>query len=92
MSVVLIQFAMGENDNGQRQREANDDREQLTLTIFFDVHSLHTMERINHHLTKVQLTSLRALSKQTGLTVAELIRRAVDAYLKREATATGGNR
>lgn len=41
------------------------------------------MVRVNYHLTTHQLAALRARSTKTGLTVAELIRRAVDAYLKR---------
>jgi hypothetical protein len=42
------------------------------------------MQRINFHLTKEQIAQLRRLSKRTGLTVAELIRRAVDEFLKQE--------
>jgi len=42
------------------------------------------MIRTNFHLTKGQLGALRKLSKQTGLSVAELIRRAVDEFLKRQ--------
>jgi hypothetical protein len=40
------------------------------------------MIRVNYHLTTKQLELSRKLSKDTGLTVAELIRRAVDEYLK----------
>lgn len=40
------------------------------------------MIRVNYHLTDSQLAALRKRSSKTGLTVAELIRRAVDAYLK----------
>jgi hypothetical protein len=43
------------------------------------------MHRVNFHLTVQQQAALKKLSKATGLTVAELIRRAVDAHLKREA-------
>jgi len=39
------------------------------------------MTRVNYHLTKGQVTALKALSRTTGLTVAELIRRAVDQYV-----------
>lgn len=42
------------------------------------------MIRVNYHLTARQIEELRRLSKETGLTVAELIRRAVDAYVKGE--------
>lgn len=41
------------------------------------------MIRVNFHLAKEQIDRLRAESKRTGLSVAELIRRAVDAYLAR---------
>jgi len=39
------------------------------------------MKRVNYHLTELQLKQLKKLSKQTGLSVAELIRRAIDKYL-----------
>lgn len=45
----------------------------------------HTMKRTNVHLSEVQLARLNELSKRTGLSVAELIRRAIDAFLAREA-------
>lgn len=41
------------------------------------------MIRVNYHLTERQLEALRTMSGKTGLTVAELIRRAVDAFLER---------
>lgn len=41
-----------------------------------------TMTRVNFHLTGRQVERLRAESRRTGLAVADLIRRAVDAYLK----------
>lgn len=41
-------------------------------------------ERTNIYLTKPQLERLRALASESGLSVAELVRRAVDDYLKRE--------
>lgn len=43
------------------------------------------MQRVNYHLTDGQVAALKAMSERTGLTVAELIRRAIDAYLKRDA-------
>jgi hypothetical protein len=39
------------------------------------------MKRVNHHLTSAQIVAIRALSRKTGLSVSELIRRAVDALL-----------
>jgi predicted DNA-binding protein len=41
------------------------------------------MLRFNFYLTLRQRDALQKLSTKTGLTVAELIRRSVDAYLKR---------
>lgn len=40
------------------------------------------MKRVNYHLTEKQLKILRELSIKEGLPVAELIRRAVDMFLK----------
>lgn len=42
------------------------------------------MKRVQYHLTEKQVASLRAISSRTGLTVAELIRRAVDLFLKKQ--------
>lgn len=39
------------------------------------------MIRVNYHLTERQLSRLKAEAERTGLSVAELIRRAVDAML-----------
>jgi hypothetical protein len=43
------------------------------------------MIRMSHFLPEPQVKALRALAKKTGLTVADLIRRAVEVYLRREA-------
>ncbi len=40
------------------------------------------MERMGVYLTEVEVKKLRAIQKKTGLSVAELIRRAVDTWLK----------
>lgn len=40
------------------------------------------MERLGVYLSEVQVKKLRAIQKKTGLTVAELIRRAVDGWLE----------
>lgn len=42
------------------------------------------MKRTTVFLTDPQMKALQAEAKRTGLTVAELIRRAVDAYLPRK--------
>ena len=42
------------------------------------------MKRVNYHLTEMQIKQLKELSMRTGLTVAELIRRAIDEYVKRQ--------
>ena len=48
------------------------------------------MQRVNFHLTENQIKSLRQLSDKTGLSVAELIRRALDDWLKRSEEKSGG--
>ena len=40
------------------------------------------MKRTNIHLTDDQIKDLKRESKQTGLTVAELVRRAIDRFLR----------
>ena len=40
------------------------------------------MKRVNYHLTEKQIKGLKEISKDTGLSVAELIRRSVDIYLR----------
>lgn len=42
------------------------------------------MKRSNYHLTEKQIERLRELSEQTGLTAAELVRRAIDEYVKKQ--------
>jgi len=42
------------------------------------------MKRVNFHLTDKQIEALRGYAKKTGLKVAEIIRRAVDEFLKKE--------
>lgn len=41
------------------------------------------MKRINLFLTDQQIATLKDLSQKTGLSYAELIRRAIDNYLRR---------
>lgn len=40
------------------------------------------MKRVNYHLTNQQIEKLKDLANATGLTVAELIRRAIDKFIK----------
>jgi hypothetical protein len=42
------------------------------------------MKRTNIYLTNPSVERLGALSEQTGLSVVELIRRAIDDFLKKE--------
>jgi len=42
------------------------------------------MKRVNYHLTDKQIEKLREHSKNTGLSVAEIIRRTIDAYFKKK--------
>ena len=43
-----------------------------------------SMKRVNYHLTEIQIKQLKELSLKTGLTVAEIIRRAIDEYRKKQ--------
>ena len=47
------------------------------------------MKRTNIHLTEQQRAKLLKLAHKTGLTVAELVRRAVDAFLKAAGKENG---
>ena len=49
------------------------------------------MQRVNFHLTKNQVKALRQLSDGTGLSVAELIRRAIDEWLRHTERNDNGN-
>ena len=40
------------------------------------------MKRVNYHLTNQQIGILKEIAKDTGLTVAELIRRAIDKFIE----------
>jgi predicted DNA-binding protein len=46
------------------------------------------MKRVNYHLTEEQIKRLQNLANKTGLTVAEIIRRAVDEYLDKKHRKT----
>ena len=48
------------------------------------MYNIQTMKRVNYHLTEAEITRLQALSNKTGLSVAEIIRRAIDEYLDRK--------
>jgi predicted DNA-binding protein len=41
------------------------------------------MKRVNYHLPEQVIEQLKAQSALTGLTVAEIIRRAIDAFLEK---------
>lgn len=45
------------------------------------------MKRVNFHLTDRQISALHTLSGSTGLSAAELIRRAVDTMLLQQQSA-----
>ena len=38
------------------------------------------MKRVNYYLSEQQIEMLKQLAKKTGITVSEIIRRAVDQY------------
>ena len=43
-----------------------------------------TMKRTNIYLTEPSVEKLQGLAEKTGLSVAELIRRAIDDFLKKQ--------
>jgi hypothetical protein len=45
---------------------------------------MHHMKRTNIYLTKPQLKFLGELKQKTGLSIAELVRRAIDLFVKQE--------
>jgi predicted DNA-binding protein len=51
-----------------------------------------TRRRTNIYLSEGQLKKLKQLSDQTGAPVAEIVRRAIDAYLKEESRGKGAKR
>ena len=42
------------------------------------------MQRFDLYLANIQLRELRSISKKTGYSVAEIIRRAIDEYLSKQ--------
>lgn len=48
------------------------------------VYIMYTMIRRNIHIPDLQWSALLSLAKKTGLSVAELIRRAIDEYLEKK--------
>lgn len=55
------------------------------------VYNIH-MERYNLYLSEPQLESLKKLSKETGLSVSEHVRRAIDGYLAEKDVKVDDNR
>jgi hypothetical protein len=43
------------------------------------------MKRLNFYFTELQIAALRRVSEATGLSVSELLRRAVDDWLRKES-------
>jgi hypothetical protein len=50
------------------------------------------MIRKDLYFTKQQIEKLKELSIETGLTVSELIRRAIDSFLSKETKKDGNNK
>lgn len=48
------------------------------------MYNICIMKRVNYHLTAPQIKKLKELSKKTGLSLAELIRRAIDKFLEKQ--------
>ena len=41
------------------------------------------MKRVNYYLSEIQLKRLESISKKTGLSASEILRRAIDEYWER---------
>jgi predicted DNA-binding protein len=52
---------------------------------------IHHMKRTNIYLSHIQIERLQGESKKTGLSVAELIRRAIDLFFREEEEGSGVN-
>jgi hypothetical protein len=48
------------------------------------------MKRVNYYLSTVQLKRLESLSKKTGLSASEILRRAIDEYWEKNKGEKGG--
>jgi predicted DNA binding CopG/RHH family protein len=57
---------------------------QIVVDVVACVYDLH-MLRVNIFLPEPVVAALKALSEKTGMSYAEHIRRAIDAYLKRNS-------
>jgi len=44
---------------------------------------IYIMKRVNFYLTDKEINALKIISKETGLSVSELVRRTVDAFIKK---------
>ena len=60
---------------------------RFSLTENDEVYMIHLMKRRNMHFSDEQLVALNSLSRKTGLSVAELVRRAVDIFIRQEILA-----
>ena len=58
--------------------------ELLCLGCHRKTHRGERILRVNYHLTERQIIALKKLAKKTGLSVAELIRRAIDAFFLKQ--------
>ena len=65
------------------QRKAHPPFLKIIVDKFIYRVYISCMKRINIHLTKQQIERLKNLAIETGLKIAELIRRAIDEYLEK---------
>lgn len=52
--------------------------------LYKSLYIVRTMKRVNYHLTTKQIEALKQASESTGLSVAELIRRALDSWMQKD--------
>ncbi len=48
----------------------------------------HRLKRVNFCITTLQIQKLKAYSSQTGLSLSEIVRRAIDEYLERRSNVS----
>lgn len=57
----------------------------MTKDLFGIYHTYTAMKKYNLYLSEQQLNALVLLSEQKGLSVSEIIRRALDEYIEKES-------
>lgn len=75
-----LDLQAGEVEGGSEAVGLLESHLQISFYVVYDV----SMKRTNIYLTEPSVEKLQTLSEKTGLSVAELIRRAIDDFLKKQ--------